>query len=179
MPVGPPSPRRARRWLSANRCAVRPAIPVIALSLVLCGALSGCGSRGGRAATAAVRASTLPGLGRILVDAGGYTLYVYIFDHRGPSTCRGICAQQWPPLVLAPGVPRPRAGADVNPALLGIDHRPDGALQVTYNGWPLYTYADDGAPGEAAGQADDMGAWYVLSTRGTVDRNPLPRGSSN
>lgn len=116
-----------------------------------------------------VRATTIGGLGKILADGAGFTLYMYAPDHRGPSTCSRVCADAWPPLLLPKGVVRPVAGPGINPALLGTAKRADGALQVTYNKWPLYLWQGDGAPGQATGQADDMGLWYVLSVTGSVD----------
>jgi predicted lipoprotein with Yx(FWY)xxD motif len=101
-------------------------------------------------------------------------LYIYVPDHQGPSVCAGVCAEQWPPLVLPAGVSRPMAGPGVNPALLGTVRRTGGALQVTYNRWPLYLWEADFAPGMATGQAESMGLWYTMSVSGNVDRQPLP-----
>jgi predicted lipoprotein with Yx(FWY)xxD motif len=142
---------------------------------VACG-LSGCGGSGapaGSAPTYDVRSATLPGLGRVLVDGTGFTLYVYTLDNRGPSKCKIACARQWPPVLVPAGV-RPTAGRGVDAQLLGIDRRADGTRQLTYDGWPLYTYVHDSTPGEVAGQAEDMGAWYVMSVSGALDRNPEP-----
>jgi len=118
----------------------------------------------------------VPGLGRILVDGAGYTLYIYQFDQEGPSKCYLLCARNWPPLDLPTGVNRPLAGPGVTASLLGLTRRSNGVMQVTYNHWPLYLYRDDGQPGVVTGQADDMGAWYVISVDGVVDRNSLPGG---
>lgn len=120
----------------------------------------------------AVRATDLPGPGHVLEDGAGDTLYVYLPDRHGPSRCTTVCAKAWPPLVLPHGVTRPVAGPGVNATLLGTTRRPGGVRQVTYNGWPLYRYRDD-APGQANGQGDGMGAWYLISTSGSVDRLPL------
>jgi len=141
-----------------------------ALIAVLAGA-AGCG--GAHAVTPAyvVQASTISGLGKIIADGGGFTLYMYAPDHRGPSRCAGFCAQQWPPLLLPRGVVKPAAGPGVRADLLGTVRRGNGRLQVTYNGWPLYLWQGDTAPGEATGQADDMGLWYVMSVSGAVDRS--------
>ena len=114
------------------------------------------------------------GLGTIVTDGHGLTLYAYMPDRQGPSVCTGVCAVQWPPLVLPRGVRRPVAGPGVNPALLGTTPRAGGVLQVTYNRWPLYLWQGDLAPGQASGQAEGMGAWYALSVGGSVDRLPLP-----
>jgi predicted lipoprotein with Yx(FWY)xxD motif len=113
---------------------------------------------------------SIPGLGEIITDGRGFTLYMYAPDHRGQSQCSGFCAQQWPPLVLPRGVTRPKAGPGVRASLLGMVRRANGELQETYGGWPLYLWIRDSSPGQATGQADDMGLWYVLSVTGSVDR---------
>ncbi|HXW44412.1 MAG TPA: hypothetical protein VEL03_06480 [Streptosporangiaceae bacterium] len=116
---------------------------------------------------------SVPGLGTIITDGHGLTLYMYTPDNRGPSVCSGFCAQQWPPLVLPRGVASPLAGKGVRAALLGTARRAGGQLQVTYDGWPLYLWIGDTAPGQATGQADDMGLWYVMSASGAVDRGTV------
>lgn len=142
------------------------------LSVLLVLLLGGCGATTGTAKGYSVRATNLPGAGPVLTDGAGYTLYIYVFDRQGPSTCFSVCAAEWPPLVLPPGVRHPVAGPGVKAALLGTTRRGKGTLQVTYNRWPLYTYLDD-APGQATGQGEGMGAWYLISTNGTVDRQPV------
>jgi predicted lipoprotein with Yx(FWY)xxD motif len=122
--------------------------------------------------------ASVAGLGGILVDGTGYTLYIYQPDGQGPSKCYSLCASEWPPLDLPTGVTHAVAGPGVQTELLGVSRRSGGALQVTYNHWPLYLYRDDRHPGEVTGQAEDMGAWYVMAASGAVDRNPLPMGSS-
>jgi predicted lipoprotein with Yx(FWY)xxD motif len=148
----------------------------ILLACVACVCLAACGP--GHPAEAGpaweVRSGVVRGLGQIVTDGGGFTLYIYVPDHQGPSVCTGECAAQWPPLVLPRGVRRPVAGPGVNPALLGTIPRPGGVLQVTYNRWPLYLWQGDFAPGQATGQAEAMGLWYTLSVSGSVDRLPLP-----
>jgi predicted lipoprotein with Yx(FWY)xxD motif len=143
---------------------------------VACACLAACGSGHPAQVTPTweVQASQVRGLGTIITDGRGFTLYMYQPDHQGPSVCTGACAVQWPPLVLPRGVRHPVAGPGVNPALLGTAPRADGVLQVTYNRWPLYLWQADLAPGQATGQAEDMGAWYTMSVSGNVDRQPLP-----
>ena len=117
----------------------------------------------------------IAGLGTVVVDGHGITLYTYATDQRGrPSRCSGICAVQWPPFVLPPGVDRPLAGRGIREALLGTAPRADGSVQVTYDGWPLYTWPPDRAPGQATGQAltNAGGLWYVQRPDGTVVVTP-------
>jgi predicted lipoprotein with Yx(FWY)xxD motif len=146
------------------------------VACVACVGLAACGSGHPAAASPVweVRAGMVRGLGTILTDGHGFTLYIYQLDRQGPSVCTGVCAVQWPPLDLPRGVRRPVAGPGVNPALLGTAPRAGGVLQVTYNRWPLYLWQADLAPGQATGQAEDMGAWYTMSVSGNVDRQPLP-----
>jgi predicted lipoprotein with Yx(FWY)xxD motif len=142
----------------------------LAVAVIASAAVAGCGGgTGGGAPQYELQARTIPGLGKVVADGQGFTLYMYGPDHRGASRCTGVCASQWPPVVLPRGVTRPRAGPGIRAALLGTVRRGDGALQVTYNRWPLYLWPGDAVPGQATGQGDDMGLWYTLSVTGAVD----------
>ena len=111
---------------------------------------------------AEVQASDHDGLGTILIEASGRTLYLFTPDERNVSNCAGGCAAAWPPLVT---VGDPVAGDGVSANHLGAIDRGDGYSQVTYNGWPLYYFAFDGKPGDANGQ-NSRDVWFVLSTDG-------------
>ncbi len=104
-------------------------------------------------------------LGAIIVNSEGLTLYDFHKDKGGTSSCYGACAGAWPPL-LTEGEPKAEAGAMSNQ--LGTTKRKDGTIQVTYAGWPLYTYVGDQGPGEANGNdIDQFGAeWYALQPNG-------------
>jgi predicted lipoprotein with Yx(FWY)xxD motif len=156
----------------SSAVAVRERWVAVAAVVFAAMGVAGCGSSGGgvSAPVYAVQAKAVPGLGEIVVDGKGFTLYSYAPDHQGPSRCTGFCAQQWPPLVLPHGVDRPMAGPGVKAALLGTVRRPNGQLQETYDKWPLYLWEGDLAPGQATGQADGMGLWYAVSVTGAVDR---------
>lgn len=123
-------------------------------------ASSGAGSGAG-----VVSAAKVGDLGTVLVTAEGMTLYDFHKDQGGKSSCYGACAGAWPPL-LTEGEPTVEAGAEAG--MLGTTKRKDGTVQVTYNGWPLYTYVGDQKPGEANGNdIDQFGAeWYALQPNG-------------
>ncbi len=125
---------------------------------------------------AKVQTADHPDLGTILSDASGRTpvsdasglapigraLYVFTKDERNVSNCTGGCAQNWPPLLT---VGDPTAEEGVVADRLGTVTRADGSTQVTYNGRPLYYFANDDKPGDANGQ-NIIGAWFVVSTYG-------------
>ena len=145
-------------------------IPLTALVIAGCGGGARGGSTmaappktpGGQTATVGVATT---GLGKILVDSKGRTLYLFKKDAGATSTCAGACASIWPPL-RARG--KPTVGSGTSSALLGTTRRSDGASQVTYNGHPLYHYQGDENPGDADGQrlTDFGAAWYALAPSG-------------
>jgi predicted lipoprotein with Yx(FWY)xxD motif len=104
-------------------------------------------------------------LGSILVDSRGITLYDFVKDKRGTSSCYGACAALWPPLITKG---KPHAGHGVRASLLGTTRRKDGKLEVTYNHHPLYYYVSDRKPGQTTGQRLNQfgGLWWVLSPSG-------------
>jgi predicted lipoprotein with Yx(FWY)xxD motif len=112
-----------------------------------------------------VSAAKVGDLGTILVTSQGLTLYDFHKDKGSKSACYDACAAAWPPL-LTEGDPQAQGPADRS--MLGTTERKDGTVQVTYNGWPLYTYAGDQGPGEAKGNdIDQFGAeWYALQPDG-------------
>jgi predicted lipoprotein with Yx(FWY)xxD motif len=107
-------------------------------------------------------------LGSFLVDDKGMTLYLFTKDTPNTTVCYDKCATAWPPL-LTTGAPA--AGDGVDASKLGTTTRKDGAVQVTYNGWPLYYYEKDKAPGDVVGQ-DVGGVWYVVSAAGDKVTTP-------
>jgi predicted lipoprotein with Yx(FWY)xxD motif len=112
-----------------------------------------------------VSAAKVGDLGTVIVNSEGLTLYDFHKDKGGTSSCYGACAGAWPPL-LTEGNPQAQGAAQRS--MLGTTKRKDGTLQVTYNGWPLYTYVADKAPGEANGNdISQFGAqWYALQPSG-------------
>jgi predicted lipoprotein with Yx(FWY)xxD motif len=111
----------------------------------------------------------VPGLGVILVNAEGRTLYTFAPDKKSKVTCTSSCAAVWPPVTLTAGG-APAAAKQIKASLLSSDANPSGGKVVTYAGWPLYTYVGDSGPGTAAGQALNLngGLWYVITPAGTV-----------
>ena len=98
-------------------------------------------------------------LGDFLVGPNGMTLYLFNNDTDGTSTCYDQCATNWPPLLVGEG-----EEVSTQPGLVGevgTTERTDGTVQVTFNGMPLYYWAQDAAPGDSTGQGvGDV--WWVV-----------------
>jgi predicted lipoprotein with Yx(FWY)xxD motif len=150
--------------------AAGAAVALVALAIAGCGggedqatAASSASKPNGGSATIGV--SQVAGLGKILVDSDGRSVYLFEKDTGPTSTCFAACASAWPPVTVK-GMPD--AGVGVNESMLGTTKRPDGTMQVTYSGHPLYLYQGDTKRGDTTGQnVDGFGAeWYVLSPAG-------------
>ena len=103
-------------------------------------------------------------VGAIVVDGEGRTLYLFASDGEGTSTCSGQCAETWPPFtedLLG------ETGPGVDSSLVGTIARDDGAVQVTYNGHPIYYYIGDRSPGDINGHGfSDQ--WFAFTAKGAA-----------
>ncbi|GAB3163198.1 hypothetical protein GCM10027059_17240 [Myceligenerans halotolerans] len=114
------------------------------------------------AAMAASLATADTDLGTIVVDGEGMTVYQFDSDTQGSgeSTCTGDCLAAWPPV---PG--GDDAQVEGVTGEVGTITGTDGEPQLTLDGWPLYYFASDTAPGDTMGQAvNDV--WWVLTPEG-------------
>ncbi|MFF4546790.1 hypothetical protein ACFY1J_21625 [Streptomyces sp. NPDC001406] len=114
------------------------------------------------AITTTLMARAVEGVGSVVTDDKGMTLYRYDKDQAHPSkwTCSGTCTKTWMPVMVQDSVKT----MGVEKSLLGTVHR-DGKTQLTLGGWPLYRYMGDTAAGQANGQAAD-GMWYAVTPSG-------------
>ncbi|MDQ1697955.1 MAG: hypothetical protein QOJ03_3308 [Frankiaceae bacterium] len=158
---------------------------VLPLALAACGG----GSSGGKTASppdsatvATVKAQSVSGVGDVLVDAQGRTLYTPDQESSGRVLCTGACTKVWLP-VTVPAGSAPMADSDVT-AKLGTAARNDGTTQVTAAGRPLYRFAFDKGAGQATGDdvSDAFGAqhfrWHVLTPAGDVAAATQPSPSA-
>jgi predicted lipoprotein with Yx(FWY)xxD motif len=129
------------------------------------------GNAGASASSAVtVSAKSVSGLGTVLVNQKGQTLYMLTSEKGGKITCTASngCLHAWPEINLASGATAAKAGSGVQASLLGTVKGGAGKTEVTYNGWPLYTFIGDSSAGMAKGQgiSNFGGTWYVLNTAG-------------
>jgi predicted lipoprotein with Yx(FWY)xxD motif len=122
------------------------------------------------AAPVTISANSVPGLGTVLANGQGQTLYLLTSEKGGKITCTQAsgCTQAWPETLLGQGMSAAKAGGGVRASLLGTVKDASGSLEVTYNGWPLYTFSGDSGPGVAHGQGITSfgGTWYPLDASG-------------
>ena len=116
--------------------------------LSACGPQPATGTDGGSGG-AMVALQIRSGLGSVLVDASGKTLYVAEQEAGGMVRCTATCLATWAPVTVdSTSTPRGDSGVLSH---LGTVTRPDGRLQITYAGYPLYTDTEDTAPGDVKG----------------------------
>jgi predicted lipoprotein with Yx(FWY)xxD motif len=114
--------------------------------------------------------------------SGVRSLYSLSFDPKAMTTCTGPCAAVWPPLLTSS---RAHAGVGVQRNGIGTLRRPDGSLQVTFQGHPVYFFAFDLGAGAAPGLTNGEylvdtaaeGVWYNLLPQGTPDPGTTTVGS--
>lgn len=189
--------------------SIRPVLVAVVAALLLaaCGsagsAQGNSGSSGGsgssgsstptpaaQGATVETATATVQGKSEtILTNSSGMTLYYYTPDKDKSVTCTGKCQSIWPPLTdsSAPAAPSGVTGT------FGVDPNPAGGSVVTYNGWPLYTYAKDMSPGQTKGEGlNNSGGttdplWFVATpsltanagASGTATPTPSSGGGSS
>jgi predicted lipoprotein with Yx(FWY)xxD motif len=171
-----------------NRWWAAPGAVAAVAFLAACGTSSSTGASGGSSSTPAASASSpaasaaaapaaakpstsASGIttaktskGTVLVTAQGFTIYQFAIDTSTMSKCYGKCATFWPPVI---GKPTMAASSNLT-GKFGTIKRTNGQLQATYNGRPLYLFADDTKPGQVNGNGVNTsgGLWYAETPTG-------------
>jgi predicted lipoprotein with Yx(FWY)xxD motif len=98
--------------------------------------------------------------GDILATPGRRALYYWDVEKKagGKVRCTGSCAAAWPPLIVRSAAAVPKRVSGIA-GTFGVIRRPDGRLQVTHRGLPIYTYAHEG-PNEVL--CNDVDGWFVV-----------------
>jgi predicted lipoprotein with Yx(FWY)xxD motif len=121
------------------------------IALVATATLAACASMTGVALAPFTKAND-----GVLAGNNNMTLYTYSKDAvgSGKSVCNGMCASNWPPLLV-----------EGSPAVSGdysVIARDDGKKQLVFNGMPLYFYVKDSKPGDKTGDGRSEGAWRII-----------------
>jgi predicted lipoprotein with Yx(FWY)xxD motif len=158
-----------------------PKVLVVGGMLGVAGFLAGCGggskpatttSSAGAAAKPSTSFSTanVSGVGTVLVDGRGRTVYVLTADGHtnAPCTDASGCTKVWPDLPLPDGTAAAKAGTGIDASLLSTK-KLEGETYPTYHGWLMYEYSGDSGPGQSNGQGIKSygGTWYALKASGS------------
>jgi len=151
---------------------IRWLLPVAVVAAIGAGAAMAATSAT-HSSTAAVKAVSSAKFGMVLVGANGHTLYRYTPDSKGVNRCTSVpaCAKYWPRLLVKSSV-KPAAGAGVNASLLGTIKATSTMRQVTYGGFPLYTFTGDTKAGQVNGEGF-LKTWYVVNTKGALVKHAV------
>jgi predicted lipoprotein with Yx(FWY)xxD motif len=153
--------------------AVAAALGSLALLLAGCGGSSSSSGASATTPNAAGRPTSVTGeqfspgetvlivqksdLGWVLALADGDVVYTYGNDKQGGQpTCTSSCLAAWPAVT---GIPMTNQGEKL-PGTLSTVTMANGGKQVTYNGYPLYTFKSE-KPLETTGNGVD-GLWHVI-----------------
>jgi predicted lipoprotein with Yx(FWY)xxD motif len=162
----------------------------IVLTLAGAAVLAGCGAAGpSNSAPAATSGAGSSGstistgstsLGTVLTDSKGFTLYYFLPEKNSTvGACTAGCLAAWPPVVVT-GSPTAVSGATGTLATVSIMMNGAAVTEVTYNGWPLHTFASDTAPGQTGGNGVQNN-WFAAmpgttssATGATTGSGPTP-----
>lgn len=160
--------------------AVLPLGVALMVTMAACGSSSKKTTTGATGTTAAGGSSSSPGtmfstasvsgLGTVLVDASGKTVYLLeTADHKN-ANCDDAsgCTKIWPDLPFPSGTTSATAGSGVQQSKLSSKKLADGETYPTYNGWLMYEYTGDTGPAQGHGEGIQSfgGTWYALSPSG-------------
>jgi predicted lipoprotein with Yx(FWY)xxD motif len=120
--------------------------------------------------TPTVGVAKVKGLGKVLVDSKGKTLYT-LTNGGTAVACSSACAAAWPPLTSS-STPTGSKGVEG----LGVDGK-----QVTVDGLPVYRFTGDTKKGQAAGEGISSfgGVWHVVTTDASASSSSGSGSSSS
>jgi predicted lipoprotein with Yx(FWY)xxD motif len=156
---------------------IRWLLPVAVIAAIGTGAAMAATSAT-QSGAATVKTVNSAKFGAVLVGANGRTLYRYTVDSKGVNRCTSVavCNKYWP-AVLVKATAKPTAGTGVKASLLGtIKAKAAGMRQVTYAGYPLYTFAGDSKSGQVNGEGFEK-QWYVVNEKGAFVKTALKSGT--
>jgi predicted lipoprotein with Yx(FWY)xxD motif len=164
------------RMLTSN--LARPILAAVGVAVLIasCGDGGADGSDAAGGGSSQVSVASVDGTD-VLTDAEGHTLYTADVEKDGQIRCVDACASFWEPVIAS--------DADVEAANttlsddFGVVDRPDGESQLTYDGLPLYTFAEEDA-GELQGDGfvDDFQGTHFVWAAARPEESSIPSETS-
>ena len=151
----------------------RPKTSTARMLAVLCTAvfavaMVGTSVAGAKTAKTSVKVATVPGVGAVLVDSAGKTLYTLTDANGAAVACTGQCLSAWPAAMVS-ATAKVKAPKGVKSLSATTDTH-----QITWKTLPLYTFAGDSGPKTANGEgiASFGGTWHVVKIGKTASTTP-------
>jgi len=130
-----------------------------------------------------LRMINVPKYPGVLGNSKSHSLYLLSDEVGGKLHCTGQCLQTWVPLWISKG-----AHASVGPGVKGkwgtVARKLSSAstkYQLTYNSFPVYTFAGDSAPKQANGEGIKFASgvnWYLIKASATTaSSSPMKKAS--
>jgi predicted lipoprotein with Yx(FWY)xxD motif len=172
--------------------SIKTYVSLLALAGALVLILSACGGGSDSSADSSapnadasqtVSVDAVDGVGDVLVDTEGAALYAANEEANGMVVCVDSCTTIWDPVTVSDG-DKPTADSGLADEL-GTVQRPEGTQQITFDGRPLYRFAEDPSPGTVTGNgfADTFGSqaftWHVVTPSGVSTSSANSASSSS
>jgi predicted lipoprotein with Yx(FWY)xxD motif len=162
------TPPGADRDDESARTRSRSVVRWVVAPLLLALSAAAVPASAGATTSPQVSVAKISGVGNVLVF-GHRALYVHTGDTTRHSTCTGVCAVAWPPLLVSS-----RSAHHLGRVHgLGTFRRANGRIQVTIKGQPLYFFAADKTLTSAKGQGFANVFWTVRSNGTVVHVKPV------
>jgi predicted lipoprotein with Yx(FWY)xxD motif len=115
-----------------------------------------------------LKSAKVPGFSGALVNGSSRTLYVLSSEKGAKIKCKSACLATWPPLLVKTSVTTISLGAGVK-GKIGFVTRSKSMKQVTFNSFPVYTYAGDTGTLQASGEGIQAfgGTWTLAKAKAT------------
>jgi len=133
------------------------------------------------ASATVLQSVNIAGFPGALANHASRTLYILTVEKGAKLKCTGGCLGHWIPVTVKSSVTSVSLGANVK-GKIGFVARSATTKQVTFNSYPLYTFAGDSGPRQSHGEgaAFDGGKWYVVKASSTsVGATPIVRTVSS
>ena len=171
-----PKLRSSMQGASASRLLTTSIATLVAAGLLIMPFVQSAGASSSQMHL--VNVSGFPGA---LANQASKTLYVLSVEKGAKLKCKGSCLSAWIPLTVKDSVSKVSLGADVK-GKIGFVARSSTTKQITFNSFPLYTFAGDSAARESNGEGKsfDGGKWYIVKAASTSPgTTPIVKAASS
>jgi predicted lipoprotein with Yx(FWY)xxD motif len=167
------------RSLRASRALRNTKISITVLAAT--GLLAAPFAQSAGASATVLQSVNIAGFPGALTNHASKTLYILTVEKGANLKCTGACLSHWIPVTVKKSVTSVSLGANVK-GKIGFVARSASTKQVTFNSYPLYTFAGDSGPKQSHGEGAAFagGKWYVVkASSSSVGATPIVRAASS